>query len=389
MIYSLTSMRFFASMIIVISHIGYYLNLHPENHLIHTLFFQTHGRAPLFTLLGTPLMTLFFILTGFVITYRYEYQIKNQSTTNHHFLIARFARLYPTYLLTLGLSLPLLFINNIYTDDYFDTLNVILKTLLNLCLLHSYVPYYDIMSNVNPPIWTLSVDVLFYLSFPYLIKMRPGRLYLFTLLLLLIVFSCATVEFYQKIAISRIFSFITSPFFRIVDFIIGIHLARLFIALKDRAPGSGLFHLLEPLSIGVYLLFFCLERKFIIPVVYAFDLFYLLPIGFIVLTFAFQKGFISRFLQLRSLVLLGNASYAIYIYHWMIISYTNYWLKIFNIPTHATLLVVSLMLFVIGASIGVALLSYTYFEQPLNNFIRRRYTDHRPTLSQQKAVFST
>ncbi|MBA4696942.1 MAG: acyltransferase [Legionella sp.] len=377
MLHSLTSLRFFAAIVVFLSHLGGCLRLHPDNILLTQIFFKLHGVGVLFTRLGIPVLSLFFILTGFVITYSYENKIKMQHITKAQFLFLRFARIYPTYLLTMLLIFPLLlfqFIKELPSELH--PFIILIKALTNLTLLHGFIPdHFALLENPNIPSWGLSVDLFFYFTFFHLVSLSKRKfsllsasLLFFTLTWIILKFNHSTMnETYVK----EIYLLLTSPFFRIIDFLTGMSLARLFISMKGKISYPLLFNILEPVAIGLYFLFFYLEVKLKIHIFFAIDLYYLFPMGLIIFVFAFQRGFISKLLQNRLLVFLGHTSFAIFIYHWIILTYASRIIRHFDIQIHTTSAVLATIATVLGSTILVSIINYKYFEQPLYRLARR------------------
>ena len=87
---ALTSIRFLAALTVVLSH---FTELGLLN-LPKWFFDFVDG--------GRPAVSLFFVLSGFILTYTYRKTIGTEGPAR--FYVARFARIYPVVLLSLGLS---------------------------------------------------------------------------------------------------------------------------------------------------------------------------------------------------------------------------------------------------------------------------------------------
>jgi len=88
----LTSIRFFAAITVVVSH---YSELGLLN-LPSQIFDFVDG--------GRPAVSLFFVLSGFILTFTYRDQLAAKGARS--FYQARFARIYPVVLLGLALCVP-------------------------------------------------------------------------------------------------------------------------------------------------------------------------------------------------------------------------------------------------------------------------------------------
>lgn len=106
-------------------------------------------------------VSYFYVLSGFVMILAYGN--KNRIEPKNYF-INRLARLYPLHLFTLGLTIIVsLFVAINYLGNYkIDPTSFI----LNLTLLQAWFPKYSLTFNV--PSWSISVELFFYLVFPYI-----------------------------------------------------------------------------------------------------------------------------------------------------------------------------------------------------------------------------
>ena len=137
----LTFTRFIAAISIVIFHYGkgsYLFN----NEYISFIFQQAN--------IG---VSYFFILSGFVMIIAYG----NRENVNFlEYIKNRLARIYPVYLLAIFLVIII---------NLFKNLNI-LDLLLNLIMIQSWV--HQKALTMNFPGWSLSVEMFFYISFPFL-----------------------------------------------------------------------------------------------------------------------------------------------------------------------------------------------------------------------------
>ncbi len=109
----------------------------------------------------------FFLISGFILTYNYDERAL--SLSKRDFWLARFARLYPTYLFVLLLSTPLLFAEwQARSHAEFWTGMVVTPLLLQ-----GWSP--SLATFWNTVSWTLSADLLLYLLFPYILRVWATR----------------------------------------------------------------------------------------------------------------------------------------------------------------------------------------------------------------------
>ena len=137
----LTSLRFFAAAMIVVLHI------------------QVLG---LFGIPNTKLawgqgVSFFYVLSGFILTYVYPSLEADGAVAR--FWRARIARLWPAHLATFALGFWLL-------SYQWETATA----LANVLMVHSWIPLSKYFFSYNAVSWSISVELLFYLSFPLLIS---------------------------------------------------------------------------------------------------------------------------------------------------------------------------------------------------------------------------
>jgi peptidoglycan/LPS O-acetylase OafA/YrhL len=149
---ALTGLRFFAAMTVVAYHFA---------------------PLPLLngSLAGPTAVMLFFMLSGFILTYTAQ-----KGTSPRVFYVARIARIYPVYLLALGLAALLLFPLGLYRESpWCPAPSQALPEVL--LLLQAWWPVR--MDCLDGPAWTLSCEAFFYLLFPFvlpLVQRVPARL---------------------------------------------------------------------------------------------------------------------------------------------------------------------------------------------------------------------
>lgn len=141
---ALTATRAIAAILIVMFHYGKHIP--PFNKYIH-FFFQANIAVG-----------YFFVLSGFVMMWTY----RQKKIALKPFYIKRIARITPVYYLALALAVLTLFY-----EQYLGKVMVLdhcKEILYNALFIQSYIPGYAL--TVNGPGWSLSVEMLFYLSFP-------------------------------------------------------------------------------------------------------------------------------------------------------------------------------------------------------------------------------
>ncbi len=344
-IQQLTFTRFLAAIAIVIFHYGQTKT--PFNHsFLSFIFSQAYVGV-----------SYFFILSGFVMTVAYN---KNLKIDYWDYYKNRFARIYPVYLLALLASLALLLFISIPIHSS--------ELILSILLLQSFIPGYALVLNITG--WTLSVELLFYLLFPFLFnyykKERIKSIYIFGLMVW-IVSQCVTLFF------STIFPLETnptasevilySPFIHLNEFIVG-NLAGIYFMTYCYTRRKN-YDLL--IIIILILLMACLYASDAFGFKYGIYHNGLLAVLFIplILLLSLNTGYFERLFSHKLLVLLGESSYAIYILQFPVFSLTFYIMNILHIQNGDFIFYFSLL-----ALILISILCFIFIETPIRNFIK-------------------
>ncbi|NKZ34243.1 acyltransferase [Rothia terrae] len=138
---SLTQIRAFAALFVFVYHIN-----HNTQWLPHKELFSV----------GYVGVSLFFVLSGFVLTWSYEPSMKPKT-----YYIRRGARIYPLHLFFLFLALLLPVIS--YSRN-------ILSLFPNILLIQSWIPDWGYVFSYNSVSWSLSCEVFFYALTPFILK---------------------------------------------------------------------------------------------------------------------------------------------------------------------------------------------------------------------------
>lgn len=121
---------------------------------------------------GYVFVGVFFLISGYILTYNYA--DRAQTLNKRNFWVARFARLYPIYLLALLVSVKMLE-DEWAVRSHADFWKGVVLTPL---LLQGWSP--DLATFWNTVAWTLSCEVMLYAAFPWLIRIpwpkTTGRL---------------------------------------------------------------------------------------------------------------------------------------------------------------------------------------------------------------------
>ena len=302
---------------------------------------------------------LFFLLSGFILAYTYEGQIEGTSNWLR-FWEARFARIYPVYLLSLVLS-------------YWFTTGLHLGTRFAVIgMVQAWNPLNPDMAGAwNYPAWTLSAEAFFYLCFPFVVPWMSRRsnraLFWMTALLLAICILGHTPtkglgDWKNHAAfIERV---VPLPVLRIPEFLLGVAMGLRF--LRDAATQRKVSY---PLI--VYLAVLGTFAALSLPIG---DWVSLVILPFSVLVYELARGgsLLARFLSTRIMVLLGGASYSVYLLRYPVTSWTHIFVS--NLPSGFArfgelLAPLVLVLF--------SILVFLYWEEPSRKAVRRWFAKKR------------
>jgi peptidoglycan/LPS O-acetylase OafA/YrhL len=300
----LTSLRFFAALHVVLFHL-YAMNIFAGTGFYHTL-----------AAIGYVGVSFFFILSGFILVYTYA----DRGFTVWHFWRARFARIYPAYLLSLLFTAPTFIMMCTYLPWF--KAHWLLSSTLVFTLLQSWVPRAALAW--NSPAWSLSVEAFFYLLFPLLLarltRWRSRKVKMMALACLAVTLSLSIayiifmpdgVEYVSDESNDLMWLNVLrfNPLARLPEFIMGACCGFLF--LRTSIPRSWA----TPL-VAMGALTFLAVAMFSPQIPYPLLHNGLLAPAFaaIIYGIALRPGW-AAFMENRALILLGDASYSLYLLH--------------------------------------------------------------------------
>lgn len=295
-------------------------------------------------------VSLFFVLSGFVLTYRYGDRFAERTGDLRRYVVARVARIVPLHLLAMAVVVPV-----VLAIDRPDigAPAMAAGALANVVLLHAWVPAQS-FHVWNGPSWSISVEAFFYAVFPVLVALvvwpamrrrRLGRTILGVGLvqivggfLLLYVAADALLARSAdpegaRLIVGRLQQV---PALRLGEFVIGCLLGAayrpeyrsspvgLWRALESRRARSGLLAVAVVAAAAIQFSPACLAASCGPGSTTAAGLvdlrIFMVYLPLVVITVsavAWGTSWASRPLASRPMVALGEASYAIYILQWI------------------------------------------------------------------------
>lgn len=363
----LTGMRFFLALWIVIFH-------QTDDGYLSLLMPQLPDPVFRFLRSGHTAVSLFFVLSGFVLSYNYELMVPWTSVQRLRFGIARFARIYPAYCVGLLLNAPFHLSGIVQAFSFATLTKEILVALSNLTLLQAWIP--SIALSWNLPGWSLSNEAFFYFCFPFIgvvfwrLSFRQNLIGLLFLILVNAVVP-GVLE-----AISRLIgygeysaggapgepslwkNFISyNPLINLPQFCAGILVERIHSSLRLANSGfinRGYWLYIPGIICGVLII--------VSPWQFANPIAMLLPFhALLILGFAFGGGSLARLLSTRPLIFLGNASYAMYIIHYQVAIWMYVIVKRLMSTTLKGLDIMALYVLIV---IGLSAIVFKLIEEP-------------------------
>lgn len=197
------------------------------------LVFLDHAGSYVFTMGGECGVSLFIMLSGFLLEYRHNKESKKKSLSmNVKFTWNKIKRLYPLHIFTMFLFVPFLFLGDVKES----ILLIITKVAINIFLLQTWLPLPQLA--INSVSWYLCVACFFWFSFYFfhqIIREKNKKSILRYIFLCLIIqvalayfFSKRDVYYYKNIMIYPYWIIYYHPLSRILDFIMGLCLGALY-----------------------------------------------------------------------------------------------------------------------------------------------------------------
>ena len=385
---SLTGLRLFAAAAVVISH------------AIPKIVVYDHQPEMIYLLsqISAAGMTLFFVLSGFVIFLNYSRAVHSGGQL-WNFLVARFARLYPLYFVCLAFDLLMKFsynqLPNLSSLPYYLTLSQ--SWFYQLIGGHSLIFQFGLMPQVS---WSISAEAMLYLSFPLICMtvsllhsvratIVAGVLVGIVALVLLAAIGLHT-SYIQAIvaikfgteAVSGQDSFLFwltyfSPYLRVFEFLLGCLCASIYMTLEPPSPieeWMGVFLTAVPIVLifALHLVFFGIRVEGTAGIIvqqWRLNFGYAPAAGLLIFCCARYRNPIVGFLSGKWIVLGGEVSYSIYMLHVVMINAFRY--EAPKITAWNVALGSWLQLTLVLASIaGLSLVSWRFIERPSRAFLR-------------------
>jgi peptidoglycan/LPS O-acetylase OafA/YrhL len=398
---ALTGLRFLAAFSVLLAH-----------GLSVTLADQEQPRGAVLWLMTSSGfgMTLFFVLSGFVIHYNYANLVTDGRLRGiGNFLWARFARLYPLFLLMLLVYVLVSQRQVAYWTGHPEQINPLLQALPYFLLsIQSWIykvidggSLIDAIRGGSPPTWSISTEWFFYFAYPFvawiILRARSPWLIVFIACAWCALWTGLSTSLYDRTPLINAWavghfgpvadaknaddSFVRwllylSPYLRIGEFVLGVIAAQLYVALQSH-PVTRVENLLGSLVLllavaGIVVIDYLAYSQNVPMNIFrkmSWNFAMALPVALLVFCAARYRSPASKLLTSRPAIALGEASYSIYLVHSIVLISA---VKLTGSTVHSlaynVVKVALLMMFVIV----ISRFMYTYYEAPARKWLRAR-----------------
>jgi peptidoglycan/LPS O-acetylase OafA/YrhL len=353
---SLTGLRIFAALAVYLSHIG-----PPHNSGEILTSFVGSGYCG---------VTLFFVLSGFVLSVNYFDEFRHprlRGTWN--FFVARFARIYPLYIVCLAYVVVHLHALNFPIDGWWR----------NALAIQAWSPNVFQAFSFDGPAWSLSVEFFLYACFPLLVPLiarlhKPRTILVWGAVVAAALFALAAIfvatghgSLPAEDPSSAHRWLYRTPLTRLGDFALGILAARFFVVTRNDPRLARIGGPLAAVSALVFIALMAWPALFYTA--WSWDAAYAVPTVLLIFGLSVAQGSrLARFLSIPTIVLLGEASFAFYLVHQPLIG-------ILGGAGWATSMSITAVLneaFIFGAILALALGLHIGLELPARKKLRRR-----------------
>lgn len=336
---SLTGLRFFASHWVFLYHLGHYFikPLFPEIRPYYKFLFFGGG-------LGVD---LFFILSGFVISYNYFESFSEKTASYGKFLYKRLCRIYPIHLATLVALIPVSYFMTNGDIFLFGSLEYFFK---HIFLIHSL--FYPVQWNTVS--WSISSEWFAYCLFPVYVLLFKSGYSLKKYLLIITGFYLLSLTIFLTLALEGVpFANGSYRLIRIIScFGFGVLVFRIWKIKPELKLSNNVVKAVIPIAFVLFFLTTHQRMSFI----------WTIPVMVFIIYLAACQQFFNNFLTKSSVIYGGKISYSLYMIHGMLMMI---FLKVIGDFTDESSINRARFLFgYVAATALFTLLAYHFIEEP-------------------------
>jgi peptidoglycan/LPS O-acetylase OafA/YrhL len=305
----LTGIRAIAAFMVFITHYNHF----EKGTFVHSFFSQFYTGV-----------SIFFVLSGFLITYRYYDRYQWKKGWFLTYIRNRVARIYPVYFLLTTMTFLVFLITDLHKDSQFTSRQIVTNSLwvyfTNITFIRGFL--HDLIFSLVPQGWSLSVEEFFYFSAPItwlLIRRRFNMLYQTLALLvagLMLVYIGKHIHFYGFFD-TEVFMLKFTYFGKAFQFFAGMWLAfqiqkgaaKPLLNINKTYTGLGLTILIiAGIAVGW-------EHQQLYVTIFLDNVVLSFAIALFFWGLITEKSWVSDFLSTPIMRLLGRSSYAFYMIH--------------------------------------------------------------------------
>lgn len=314
-------------------------------------------------------MSVFFVLSGFILAYRYA----NSQVPLKIYLLNRFSRIYPIYVLAALVTLPWIGIDvngATFTEIALQIGKILLMVISVVFVIQAWLPQIFSLWN-NGASWSISVEVFCYLVFPLVFPLL-NRL---SLRQLGYIAGAASIAAAWPGLSAALFSshvitiFYSLPIFRLPEFIVGVcsSIAVARGALQSRKTTA------QMAAICVLLIYIGFAGP-LLPVYVGHSWIVVPTVAIVTITLASGNGIIAQILGCRPMVWLGKVSYCFYSFQALIIFLLidNHHLLVEKFPAFASNYLLTMLSCIV--LIIVSGLAFHFVEKPSRRWLKKKST---------------
>ena len=323
---ALTSLRFFVALQVMLFHYGL---------LPHIL--ERYGYSG---------VSFFFVLSGFVLQWSYGDRVGTPEERKR-FWFLRAARLYPTHWLLLAYFVIMLGSRTTWLDFW-----------LSFTLTKAwFIQALKVDGTLNAVSWTISTEMFFYLSFPFLALLRTRTLALGAMAGFTFYAALSFVPFTEPVGYLTYYASVPP---RLLDFILGMLSSRLVMAQgKSLSPALWVFTGIASVGLAQTLEWSGWANK---------DLPFALSAAVLIVGMSLPSLW-SRLLSWSPLVFLGDSSFMLYMIH---IAVERTW----QLPLWT----------LAGIAVALSAVLHVGFDSPLQRTIRRFGSSRKGSVQKRDSV---
>ena len=350
------------------------------------------GHFVLYGTASTSALSWFFVLSGFILSYTYP-TVQGSASYKRYYL-HRVIRIFPVYLLAVLVSS--LFVSTAYLNvgeafftevnrpfvlryDLPEPLDVSFWTMATF----RHLTFTQSLSNIetlnlvfNGPLWSLVLEMYFYLCFPALLillrkidtKARVVFAFVgfYLLQFLLIQINLPDAEQYSLLNLN--IPVYTNPFIRGIEFILGMLVYKAFVLYPHRTNSADIQTrwIAASIAVACYVASVYLTHSY---VPYQYGMYFATVPSVCFLVFALSRmNWHANARATRLCVLLGGLSYILYCFHWPVMEM----LQFFNVLPDSWPFPINLGL-VVAIVVAVSYFIYRFIETPIRKALYRHF----------------